>query len=320
MTEPLLVISDLRVSFFMGAEERRAVDGASFELHAGRTLALVGESGCGKTVTALALLGLVDAPGRITGGSIRYDGIELAGAPEATLERLRGDRIAMVFQEPMSALNPVMRIGEQVAEPLLLHHGASRAEARGRALALLAEVGLPSPEERYDDYPHELSGGMRQRVMIAMALACEPKLIIADEPTTALDVTIQAQILALLRRLQAKHGTALLFITHDLGLLPRIADDVAVMYAGRIVERGTMARVLSAPRHPYARALLDSLPRGKPRGQRLRSIPGTVPEPGARRGGCAFAERCGFARERCSSEVPVLAEDVACFYPQEART
>lgn len=315
-SSPLLEVRGLRVSFFVDGAELKAVDGVDLEIDAGQTLALVGESGCGKSVTALALLGLIDSPGRIVGGSVCFAGQELVGASEETLVGLRGNNIAMVFQEPMSALNPVLRVGDQVAEAMRVHRGLSRAAAREPAIALLAEVGIPSPAERYDVYPHQLSGGMRQRVMIAAALACEPRLIVADEPTTALDVTIQAQILELLRQLQRDRGMAILFITHDLGLLRRIADNVAVMYAGRIVEHRDTSSFLETPRHPYSRALLESVPAGQV-GHRLRSIPGTVPDLANLPAGCAFFARCGRAEERCSQQRPPLLNQAACFIPFE---
>ncbi|MBV8912913.1 MAG: ABC transporter ATP-binding protein, partial [Acetobacteraceae bacterium] len=251
MTAPVLEVRNLRTEFRIGGQWRAAVDGVSLRLQAGETLALVGESGCGKSMTALSVMGLVPEPaGRIGGGQILLDGIDLVPLPEERLEKLRGDRMAMIFQEPMTSLNPVMTIGAQVAESLRVHRGLSRAAANHAALAVLEEVKIPSAARRFGDYPHQFSGGMRQRVMIALALACEPALLLADEPTTALDVTIQAQVLGLLADLKAKHGMAMLFITHNLGVVAQIADRVAVMYAGQIVEEGDVFAIFRRPAHP----------------------------------------------------------------------
>jgi len=269
-------------------------------LERGETLALVGESGCGKSMTALSIMGLVPRPaGRIAAGFIRLDGKEIVGLPEPRMEKLRGDRMAMIFQEPMTSLNPVMTIGDQVAEALLLHRGLSKTEADRRALAVLEEVKIPSAARRFHDYPHQFSGGMRQRVMIAIALACEPALLLADEPTTALDVTIQAQVLGLLADLKARHGMAMLFITHNLGVVAQIADRVAVMYAGEIVEQAPVERVFSAPAHPYTRALFAAIPRMDLEGQELAAIPGRVPALDAMPAGCRFAPRCPLVRAGC---------------------
>ena len=297
----------------------RAVDGVSFSLEAGRTLGIVGESGCGKSVTALSIMGLVPRPpGRIAGGEILFEGRDLLGLAPAAMRELRGDRISMIFQEPMSSLNPAFTIGEQVAEVILRHRELGRAEAKARAIEMLRKVRIPSPERRYEDYPHRLSGGMRQRAMIAMALACEPALPIADEPTTALDVTIQAQILELMRLLREDSGAAIILITHDLGVIAELADDVAVMYAGRIVEHASVARLFGEPQHPYTIGLLGSIPRLHLEQARLAAIEGQVPGAFDAAPGCRFEPRCPFAVERCRSEDPVLAllssgQEVACW-------
>ena len=296
----LLEIRDLRVAF--GAA--MPVDGVGLTLEAGRTLGLVGESGCGKTLTALSILRLVPAPGRIAGGSIRFDGGELVDLDEPAMRALRGRAIGMVFQEPMTALNPVLTVGAQVAEAVTLHERVGRAAARARAVEMLRLVEIPDAEPRADAYPHQLSGGMRQRVMLAVALACRPALLIADEPTTALDVTIQAQILDLLGSLQRQLGMAILLVTHDLGVVAERADTVAIMYAGRVVESGPAAVVLGAPQHPYTRGLLASLPDGR-RG-RLAAIPGTVPDPLHLPGGCRFRDRCAEAIAACADAEPPL--------------
>ncbi len=296
----VLRIDALRTEFNIAGHWRAAVDGLSLSLARGETLALVGESGCGKSITALSIMGLVPDPaGRIAGGSIQLDGTELVGLPEKKLEKLRGDRMAMIFQEPMTSLNPVMTIGDQVAEALILHRGLSRAEADRLALAALEEVKIPSAASRFHDYPHQFSGGMRQRVMIAIALACEPALLLADEPTTALDVTIQAQVLGLLADLKDRHGMAMLFITHNLGVVAQIADRVAVMYAGQIVEQGAVSRIFADPQHPYTRALFAAIPRMDIDGQDLAAIGGRVPPLDAMPTGCRFAPRCPLRRTGC---------------------
>lgn len=312
--QPLLAVEGLSVSFPVGGSRQRAVDEISLELIRGQTLALVGESGSGKSVLALALLRLIEPPGEIDGGQIRFGAEELLAAPEARMLELRGNRIAVIFQEPMTALNPVMRIGAQVSEPLRVHRRLGNQEARDRAVELLAEVGIPDPAEAQDAFAHQLSGGMCQRVVIAMALACSPEILIADEPTTALDVATQSQILRLLRRLQRSRDMALLFITHDLSLLGMIADEVAVIYAGRIVERNRVRDFIRRARHPYAEALKRSSPSGK-KGERLAMIPGSVPSLGKIPAGCAFAPRCSHTRQRCRAERPELDHGVACFYP-----
>jgi oligopeptide/dipeptide ABC transporter ATP-binding protein len=306
----LLDIDDLRTVFATDdGREFAAVDGVSFAIEAGRTLALVGESGCGKSVTALSILGLVPPPGRIAGGSIRFEGRELIGAPESELRALRGNAIAMIFQEPMTSLNPAFTIGEQIVEGLVQHRRIDRSRAKARAIEMLERVRIPAPAQRFHEHPHRLSGGMRQRAMIAMALANEPRLLIADEPTTALDVTIQAQILELMQDLQRDTGTAVVLITHDLGVVAEAADTVAVMYAGRIVERASAAALFDEPQHPYTVGLLGSLPRLQgERGARLAAIEGQVPSGAQRPAGCAFAPRCPFVEARCRAEVPALRQ------------
>jgi len=310
VADPLLSVRDLRTSFHTDQGVVRAVDGVSFDVRAGETLGIVGESGCGKTVTSLSILGLLPRPPAVIeeGSSIRFAGEELVGARERRLRALRGNDISMIFQEPMSSLNPVYSVGNQIAEALRLHLGMNRRAARVESIRLLAEVGIPDPERRVDEYPHQLSGGMRQRVMIAMALSCEPKLLIADEPTTALDVTIQAQILELLAALRQRHGMAVLLITHDLGVVAEVCDRVVVMYAGQVVETGDVNEIFADPRHPYTRGLLDSLPSIDNPGQRLRSIPGTVPSPIAWPQTCRFMDRCRLAGEGC--DVPQALVDL----------
>ena len=306
---PLLDVTDLRTRFSTEDGEFAAVDGVSFSVDAGRTLAIVGESGCGKSVTALSIMGLVPhPPGRIAGGSIRFEGRELVGLPLRELQDLRGNGMAMIFQEPMSSLNPVFTIGEQIVEGLLRHRPITRAQATERALAMLEKVRIPAPAQRFHEHPHKLSGGMRQRAMIAMALACEPRLLIADEPTTALDVTIQAQILDLMHRLQQETGTAIILITHDLGVVAEVADEVVVMYAGCVVEQAPVHVLFAEPQHPYTVGLLGSIPRlqGEPR--RLAAIVGQVPSPLRIPPGCRFAERCPFADAKCHAQAPPLLE------------
>jgi peptide/nickel transport system ATP-binding protein len=313
--EPLLSIDRLVTAFHTQAGRVPAVDGVSLSVAKGRTLGLVGESGCGKSVTAMSILGLVASPGRIESGSIRLatDGepVELVGMPERRLRQIRGGKVGMIFQEPMTSLNPVFTIGDQVAEAVRLHRRVSRAEARARALEMLRLVRIGDPEQRIDEYPHQLSGGMRQRVMIAMALACEPSLVIADEPTTALDVTIQAQILELLSDLRQRLGTAILLITHDLGVVAETCDDVAVMYAGKIVEQASADELFANPLHPYTIGLLAARPESarSGAGQRLTTIPGAVPPPQHFPSGCRFHPRCSYLKEpRCSAEMPELRE------------
>ncbi|WP_226365871.1 ABC transporter ATP-binding protein [Pseudonocardia sp. ICBG162] len=301
---PVLDVRDLRVEFPTAAGALGVVDGVSFDVGPGETVALVGESGSGKSVSSLAVLGLLGR-GRIAGGSVSFRGEEIAGAGPERLRRLRGAEIAMVFQNPMSALDPLFSVGDQVVEAIRVHRPVGRAQARERAVELLREVGLPDPERRMRSYPHELSGGQQQRVGVAMALACDPELLIADEPTTALDVTVEAQILALMRRLQREHGAALLLITHDMSVVARMADRVVVMYAGQVVERGTVAEVLSTPTHPYTRALIGSVPTVHTgRDELLTVIPGSVPNSADVPDGCRFHPRCPQAVQRCRTEVP----------------
>jgi oligopeptide/dipeptide ABC transporter ATP-binding protein len=301
----VLEVADLRTSFPDGMERRNVVDGVSLSIAAGETLALVGESGCGKTLTALSILRLVPRPGRIESGSVRIAGREVLGLSVTEMRKLRGGEVGIIFQEPMTSLNPVQTVGRQVVEAIRLHHATSGDDARLRTVALFDQVGIPDPETRFDAYPHQLSGGMKQRVMIAMALASRPPLLIADEPTTALDVTVRAQILDLLRTLQREIGLALLLITHDLGTVNEIADRVAVMYAGKIVEHATRRDLFSAPRHPYTQGLLRSLPgRARP-GERLAEIPGTVPPPSEWMRGCRFVTRCPRAFEPCPDVEPL---------------
>ncbi|MEJ1159016.1 ABC transporter ATP-binding protein [Prosthecomicrobium sp. N25] len=280
------------------------IEDVSFSVAPGRTLCLVGESGCGKSLTALSLLGLLPPAAEVTGGTIRFAGQDVLALSERERADLRGDRVAMIFQEPMTSLNPAFTIGDQIGEGVLRHRGGTREAARARALELLRRVRIPAPEKRLDAYPHQLSGGMRQRVMIAMALANDPKLLVADEPTTALDVTIQAQILALIKRLQEESGTALVLITHDLGVVAEVADEVAVMYGGLIVERGPVTAVFDDPQHPYTIGLMGSVPSLGRRTAKLATIPGTVPPPALLPAGCRFAGRCPFADARCAAEPP----------------
>jgi peptide/nickel transport system ATP-binding protein len=307
----LLEVRDLQTYFFTRQGLVKAVDGVSFALKRGETLAIVGESGCGKSITALSLLRLIpDPPGRIVGGSIRLDGRDLMGLTEAEMRKVRGNDISMIFQEPMTSLNPVMTIGDQIAEVLLLHQGMSKQQARDKAVDMLRLVRIPVPEQRVKEYPHQLSGGMRQRAMIAIALACNPKVLIADEPTTALDVTIQAQILELIVNLQRTLGTAVILITHDLGVVAETAERVIVMYAGRKVEEAPVGELFGGPLHPYTRGLMNSIPRlDLMRGveleaERLQEIPGIVPALTSLPQGCAFAPRCPLAEDRCRAEYP----------------
>lgn len=309
MAEPLLRVEDLRIVFGPPGREQVAVDGVSFALTPGEVLGIVGESGCGKSLTALSILRLVpNPPGRIAGGRILLRGQDLAGANESAMNKIRGKEISMIFQEPMTALNPVFRVGEQITETMRVHDGLSRAEARERALHLLERVGISNPKQRLDQYPHELSGGMRQRIMIAIALACRPQILIADEPTTALDVTIQAQILLLLKDLQRELGMAVMLITHDLGVVAQVADRVVVMYAGRIVEEGSVAAVFECPSHPYTRLLLESIPSLDQQHDRLQTIPGMVPSLSNLPSGCRFHPRCPDARPACRERAPVAFE------------
>jgi peptide/nickel transport system ATP-binding protein len=305
----LLEVRELR-TYFLGEEGiSRAVDGVGFSLPRGRTLCLVGESGCGKSVTALTIMGLVpQPPGRIASGEVLFEGRDLLKLGRDAMNDLRGDRVAMIFQEPMTSLNPAFTIGDQITEVILRHRKVGQREARERAIEMLRRVRIPAPEQRIDDYPHRLSGGMRQRAMIAMALALDPQLLIADEPTTALDVTIQAQILELLRELRAEFGMSLLLITHDLGVVAEVADEVAVMYAGRIVERADAATLFRRPGHPYTIGLLASIPKLTVEQDELPVVEGAVPNPLALPPGCRFHPRCPFADEACRTSDPQLAE------------
>ena len=318
---PLLQVENLTISFSTEEGRVRVVEELCLSVPAGRTVGLVGESGCGKSVTAMTLLRLLPSPpSHIEGGQIVFDGADLARLDEKALRQIRGNRIGMIFQEPMTSLNPTLSIGFQIAEVLRLHRGQKGSVARDAAVEILRQVGVGAPERRVDQFPHQLSGGLRQRVMIAMALVCHPALLIADEPTTALDVTIQAQILDLLRRLQGELGMAILLITHDFGVVAELCDEVMVMYAGRIVEQATASQLFRAPRHPYTWGLLEALPRLGGRGRRIPSIPGMVPPPGERGVGCSFAERCPRALARCRSDRPSLEARasghlVACWNP-----
>ncbi len=298
----LLEIADLTVTFPTPAGAIRAVDDLCLSARAGRVLGLVGESGCGKTMTALSIMNLVPAPGRIAAGAVRFEGRDLLALPAEEMRRIRGARIAMIFQEPMTALNPVFTVGNQIGEVLTTHEGISPGDALGRSVELLRSVGIPSPEKRVHEYPHQMSGGMRQRVMIAMAIACKPALVLADEPTTALDVTIQAHILELLSRIQAEMGMAMVLVTHDLGLIAERAHEVAVMYAGRIVEQADTGALFAWPLHPYTRGLLASIPRpGETKRTRLRTVAGSVPRLSELPKGCAFMPRCDLADGRCET-------------------
>jgi oligopeptide/dipeptide ABC transporter ATP-binding protein len=336
MVEPLLSVRNLTVRFDTARGPVRAVEDVSFDVPEGTTVAIVGESGSGKSVTALSILRLIASPpGTIEAGEILFRGRNLLGLPERELRSIRGAQIAMVFQEPMTSLNPVYTVGRQIAEVILLHEPATRSEARTRAIELLTRVGIPSAKERVDAYPHELSGGMRQRVMIAMALACKPALLVADEPTTALDVSVQAQVLELLGKLQAELGMGLLFITHDLGIVAEIAKELVVLYAGRVVETGRVDAVFREPRHPYTRGLLASVPpadssRRVDRPRRLGAIEGIVPDLAHLPKGCRFADRCALLRsappghERCTEREPELfaaadGRQARCYYGERSQ-
>ena len=324
-TAPLLEVDGLKTHFFTRDGIVRAVDGVSFSVATGETLAVVGESGCGKSVTSLSIMRLITSPpGRIVAGKIRFEGTDLLGLPEREMRDIRGNDISMIFQEPMTSLNPVLTIGRQITETLTLHEGLGRAAAEARAVEMLRLVGIPEPAQRIKQYPHELSGGMRQRVMIAMALACDPKLLIADEPTTALDVTVQAQILDLMRQLKSKTGAAIILITHSLGLVAEMAQRVVIMYGGRKVEEAPVDALFAHPRHPYTRALLGSVPRlGSSLVDndkaRLAEIPGVVPSLKEAIAGCIFARRCAHATSHCIESYPPLEEKsaghwVACWH------
>ena len=306
----LLEVKDLRCSFKLeGGGEFSPVDGVSFSVEAGRTLGIVGESGCGKSVTSLSIMGLLPkGQGRISAGSVVFEGRDLATLKPEDMRSLRGNRMAMIFQEPMTSLNPAFTIGQQLIEGIRCHQNVTAEQAREHAIEMLRLVRIPSPEQRIDEYPHKLSGGMRQRVMIAMALSCRPKLLIADEPTTALDVTIQAQVLDLMRSLREETGTAIILITHDLGVIAELADDVVVMYSGRVVERAPVAQLFAMPHHPYTIGLLGSIPKMHGEQDRLNAIEGQVPTPMSQVTGCRFAPRCPFAVAQCKEEMPPLRE------------
>jgi oligopeptide/dipeptide ABC transporter ATP-binding protein len=320
----LLKVENLRTWFDSDRGPIRAVDGVDFEIEAGRTLGVVGESGSGKSVTALSVMRLVDAPGNIAGESrILFEGRDLTDLDEKTMEGIRGDEISMIFQEPMTSLNPVQRVGEQIAEAVRSHQSLGAKAAAERAVEMLELVGISEAPRRANDYPHQMSGGMRQRVMIAIALACNPKLLIADEPTTALDVTIQAQILELMTELRDRLGMAMMLITHDLGVVAEMCDDVVVMYAGRVVESGPVAEVFTSPQHPYTEALLQSIPMlGMTQAEPLRVIRGTVPSPLDWPEGCRFAPRCDYAFAKCAEDPPLFqigSQQSACWLCQDGR-
>ena len=320
----LLEINDLRTFFTTKRGIIKAVNGVSYTVESGRTLGVVGESGSGKSVSAMSILRLLDANGYIDGGSIMFEGRDMTRLPISEVQKIRGNKISVIFQEPMTSLNPVFTIERQVSEPFMIHQGMNRREAAVKAVEMLRDVKIPNPETVVKQYPHQLSGGMRQRVMIAMALACRPKLLIADEPTTALDVTIQAQILKLMNDLKREHGTSILFITHDLGVICQMADDIAVMYCGQVVELASARTVFSHPRysHPYTEGLMYSIPRLNDDRTKLDPIPGVVPHPLDLPKGCKFAPRCKYCQQRCLEEEPELVnvteeQQVRCFYPRK---
>ncbi|RXT05815.1 ABC transporter ATP-binding protein [Ammoniphilus sp. CFH 90114] len=307
MTDKLLEIKGLRTHFFSDSGEIPAVDGIDLYVRRGEVLGVVGESGCGKSVTSLSVMRLVpNPPGKIVGGTMSFKGEDLVSASEKRMRKIRGNEIAMIFQEPMTSLNPVYTIGDQIGETVRLHRNLSKKEAKQHAIDMLRKVGIPRPEQIVDEYPHQLSGGMRQRVMIAMAMSCDPELLIADEPTTALDVTIQAQILDLMRNLNKETGAAIMMITHDLGVVAEMCDRVVVMYAGKVVEEGDVRTIFKNPQHPYTKGLIQSVPRMDDNKDRLYSIPGNVPTPGSMPKGCRFAPRCESIIDRCKEEMPEL--------------
>lgn len=304
MDDPVLSVRDLRVEFVTRRGILKAIDGISFDIGRGEVLGVVGESGAGKSVTGSAVIGLIDPPGRIAGGEILLDGRRIDNLPPEEMRRIRGKRIGMIFQDPLTSLNPLYTVGEQLVETIRTHMPLSASGARKRAIDLLAEVGIPAPERRIDSYPHEFSGGMRQRVVIALALCVEPELIIADEPTTALDVSVQAQIISLLKKLGREHGTAIMLVTHDMGVIAETADRVAVMYAGRIAEIGPVREVVRQPLHPYAQGLMGAIPSLRGEALRLAQIPGSMPRLSAIPAGCSFNPRCQLAFDRCRVERP----------------
>ncbi len=315
--DSLLKVEGLQVQFQTKKGVNTSVDGVSFSIGKGEILGIVGESGCGKSVTSLSILQLLGTNAKISQGSIKLSGRELLGLSEEEMCKIRGNEIAMIFQDPMTALNPTLTIGEQLIEPLVIHQGYSKADARREAVEVLKKVGIAAPEKRMKEYPHQLSGGMRQRVMIAMAVSCAPKLLIADEPTTALDVTIQAQILELMLELREKMNTAIILITHDMGVVAETADNILVLYAGKVVEYGSVKEIFNAPKHPYTQGLLSSIPPLEEDVEELNTIDGTVPAPGQMPSGCRFAPRCPNADARCSKEQPGLypagSSMVSCF-------
>lgn len=324
MKNPVLDVQGLRTSFFTEGEEIPAVDDVDFHINEGEILGIVGESGCGKSVTSLSIMGLVpNPPGKVVGGKILFNGEDLRFAKESRMREIRGNDIAMIFQEPMTSLNPVFTIGNQLIEAIKIHNkNWSKQKARERAIEMLKLVGLPRAEELLDEYPHQLSGGMRQRVMIAMAMVCNPKVLIADEPTTALDVTIQAQILGLMKKLNKELNTAIMLITHDLGVVAEVCDRIVVMYSGKVVEEGDVKTIFKNPKHPYTIGLIKSIPDMRKKQDRLYSIPGNVPKPGSIKQGCRFAARCESAFDKCRFETPELYEvesghQVRCFLHEE---
>jgi len=323
-TKFLLEVKDLVTSFKIGSREFNAVDSCSFSVRRGKTLGIVGESGCGKSVTSLSIMRLIPSPpGMIKAGRINFEGRNLLELSEEEMRKMRGNKISMIFQEPMTSLNPVFTVGDQISEVFRVHQNKSKKEARELSIEMLRKVRIPSPEVRIDEYPHQLSGGMRQRVMIAIALACKPKLLIADEPTTALDVTIQAQILALMNDLQKENDMSTILITHDLGVVAETCDDVVVMYGGKIVERATAEQLFNRPKHPYTLGLLESIPRLGERKNRLKTIPGIVPSLGKFPPGCRFQDRCPFVTSECRTEEPQLRRlsdgtEVACFHSSDS--
>ncbi len=313
----LLEVKNLQTEFKVKRGTVKAVNNVSFGVEKGEILAIVGESGSGKSVSSLSIMGLIRNPGKVTGGSIMFHGENLVGKSNKEMNKIRGDKISMIFQEPMTSLNPVYKIGDQIMESILIHTDSTKEEAKKTAIKMLDLVGIPSPEQRMEDYPHQMSGGMRQRVMIAMALSCNPEVLIADEPTTALDVTIQAQILELIDRLRNKIGMAVLLITHDLGVVAETADRVVVMYCGKIVEQADVKDIFTNPLHPYTRGLLDSIPRMEEDRDRLYMIKGVVPDPTRLPKGCSFADRCENCMEKCKEHMPALVDvggrKVRCF-------
>ena len=318
--QPLLTVSNLVTSFHVGGKWVNAVDNCSFQVRKGRTLGIVGESGCGKSVTSLSIMRLIPSPpGRISSGEIEFEGQNLLHLKESEIRKIRGNRISMIFQEPMTSLNPVFTVGNQISEVYRLHKGASKREARELSIEMLTAVKIPSPEKRIDEYPHQLSGGMRQRVMIAMALACKPSLLIADEPTTALDVTIQAQILDLMNDLQNQQKMSTILITHDLGVVAETCEDVVVMYAGRVVERASVQELFTNPRHPYTQGLMESIPKLGVKQERLKTIPGLVPSLGNFPKGCRFQDRCRLASSECRDAEPELRKVPSAFSGVQAQ-